>query len=273
MAMKAKNRKTKRDSGNTYKDRRNYPTISLCMIVRDEAKHITGCLKSVRNIVDEMIVVDTGSADGTPEIAIGLGAKVYRHPWQDDFSLHRNQSIGYTSGDWILILDADERLEEKSVQKIRKSLRNSKENAIAFRVISYTDEKGSHITANSPRLFRNHSGFHYDGIVHNQARFQGPCRFSYITIYHYGYLLDEKIKRKKAQRTKTLLLTQIQSAPEDPMPYANLAKAHMALGDSRSFLGREESRGAHQVERYQRFCTRGGVCLHSKVPDFSGRIS
>jgi len=229
--MKTKNRKGKKRSGkfhNTYGSR---PTISLCMIVKDEAKHISDCLKSVGHLVDEIIVVDTGSADRTPEIAGSFGAKVYRHPWQDNFSLHRNQSIGYAAGDWILILDADERLECKSGRKLRALVKNAQENAIAVQVNSYIDQKGTRIITNSPRLFRNHPGFHYEGIVHNQPIFEGTCGFSKITIHHYGYLLDEESKKRKAQRTKFLLLKQIQNDHEDPFPYANLIKAHMALGE------------------------------------------
>ena len=86
----------------------NKPTLSLCMIVKDEESMLANCLKSVNGYVDEIIVVDTGSSDRTVEIAEEHGAKVFHHQWENDFSKHRNQAIGYASGDWILVLDADE---------------------------------------------------------------------------------------------------------------------------------------------------------------------
>ena len=78
------------------------------MIVKNEEKHLVKCLKSVRDIVDEMIVVDTGSTDKTKDIAQVFGAKVFDFPWTGDFSAARNHSLEQATGDWILILDADE---------------------------------------------------------------------------------------------------------------------------------------------------------------------
>ena len=86
------------------------PKLSLCMIVKNEEKFLAGCLESVKNIVDEIIIVDTGSTDKTIEIANSYNAKVYHFEWKNDFSLARNESIKHATGDWILILDADERL-------------------------------------------------------------------------------------------------------------------------------------------------------------------
>ncbi|MBN2398496.1 MAG: glycosyltransferase, partial [Deltaproteobacteria bacterium] len=71
------------------------------MIVRDEEAILGRCLASVRGLVDEIIVVDTGSADGTVRIAGDFRAAVYHHPWENDFSRHRNQAIGYAGGEWI----------------------------------------------------------------------------------------------------------------------------------------------------------------------------
>jgi glycosyltransferase involved in cell wall biosynthesis len=84
--------------------------ISLCMIVKNEEHCLRRCLDSVRDYVDEMIIVDTGSTDHTVEIAKSYHAQIYHHPWENDFSKHRNQSLSYATGDWILQLDADEEL-------------------------------------------------------------------------------------------------------------------------------------------------------------------
>ncbi len=83
-------------------------TLSLCMIVKNEVRSLAKCLSSVKNIVDEMIVVDTGSTDGTRDIAEVFGAQLYDFPWNGNFSEARNYSLGRANGDWVLVLDADE---------------------------------------------------------------------------------------------------------------------------------------------------------------------
>ncbi len=86
------------------------PTLSLCMIVRNEAGNLAACLDSVVGFVDEMVILDTGSTDRTVDIALEYGAKVSEFVWCDDFSLARNASMRGVAGDWVLVLDADERL-------------------------------------------------------------------------------------------------------------------------------------------------------------------
>ena len=78
------------------------PTISLCMIVKNEEMHIARCLESVAKLVDEIIIVDTGSTDRTAEIASGYTTKVYSHPWTDDFSDARNYSFSKAAMDYCM---------------------------------------------------------------------------------------------------------------------------------------------------------------------------
>ena len=79
--------------------------ISLCMVVKNEADNLLRCLQSVSGIVDEVIVLDTGSTDLTIPVAQSLGAKVYESTWQNDFALARNECLTHAQGDWILVLD------------------------------------------------------------------------------------------------------------------------------------------------------------------------
>ena len=95
-------------------------TISLCMIVKNEEKLHSSCLESVKIIVDQMVIVDTGSKDRTIQIAKNFGADVYQYPWCDNFSKARNESIKYATGDWILWMDADETLDPKSIPELKK---------------------------------------------------------------------------------------------------------------------------------------------------------
>ena len=98
------------------------PFISLAMMVRDEEEFLEASLRSAAPWVDEMIVVDTGSTDRTVEIAQDLGATVSFFEWPDDFSAARNETIERSNGEWVLILDADERLHGDDPQLLRNSL-------------------------------------------------------------------------------------------------------------------------------------------------------
>ena len=84
--------------------------ISVCLITKNEEKFLSDCLQSIREIADEIILVDTGSTDRTVEIAGAFGCRVIHHEWQNDFSLARNTGITAANGKWILCIDADERL-------------------------------------------------------------------------------------------------------------------------------------------------------------------
>ncbi|RPI67925.1 MAG: glycosyltransferase family 2 protein, partial [Geobacteraceae bacterium] len=95
-------------------------SVSLCMIVKNEQSHLARCLRSVKPLVDEMIVVDTGSSDRTQDIAKIFGAKVFEFPWNNDFSKARNFSLSKAAGNWILVLDADETISVKDDEEFRR---------------------------------------------------------------------------------------------------------------------------------------------------------
>ena len=86
------------------------PRLSACLIVRDEQEMLPGCIASIRDVVDEVVVADTGSRDATVRLAEEAGAVVIHHAWRDDFSAARNAALDASTGDWALVLDADERL-------------------------------------------------------------------------------------------------------------------------------------------------------------------
>ncbi|MBW1861171.1 MAG: glycosyltransferase [Deltaproteobacteria bacterium] len=198
------------------------PTLSLCMIVKDEEAHLTRCLESVRGCVDEIIIVDTGSSDRTPEIARNFGAKVFFHPWEGDFSKHRNQSLAYATGEWILIIDADEELDRQSAGRVKGIISKSKYPVISGIVRSYLGKIYNEQT--SPRLFRNGIGIRYEGIVHNQLVYNGDTLFSpEIVIWHHGYNLSGEANRVKIQRTRALLKKQIEIDPDYAPAHHNLA--------------------------------------------------
>ena len=92
--------------------------ITLSMIVKNEERYLRECLESVKDIVSEIVIVDTGSTDSTIKIAKDYGAKLYSFGWINDFSAARNFALSKSTGDWILYLDADERLSENSKNEL-----------------------------------------------------------------------------------------------------------------------------------------------------------
>jgi tetratricopeptide (TPR) repeat protein len=180
------------------------PILSLCMIVKNERENLPQCLASAKPYVNEMIVVDTGSNDETPEIAAKYGAKVSYFAWQDDFAAARNYSISQASGDWILILDADEQLVVESENFLDQL---SSEPTIIAYLIALTEAKGHQLTPSyPPRLLRNIQGVEYTGFFHEQPIYQNQSikgnQFGClegVRILHYGYdkeqLLQKNINR------------------------------------------------------------------------------
>ena len=103
-------------------------TLSLCMIVKDEEKLLASCLNSVKDVVNQMVIVDTGSMDDTINIAKDFGAEVYKFPWTDHFAEARNESIKYATGDWILWMDADETLDPESISELTDRIKERNKN-------------------------------------------------------------------------------------------------------------------------------------------------
>ena len=202
------------------------PSISLSMMVKDEEKWLPQCLESVRDFVDEIIVVDTGSSDNTVDIARSFDAKVYNHTWENSFSKHRNQSISYATGDWIFIMDADEVLRKEDGEKIQKALCRRGIDSVMVTVVNYFNQRTSQSVFNQIRLFKRTPSIYYSGSVHNQLI---GCRSTVTcpaTIYHYGYDLDSKRMQDKFIRTSSLLLKRIDEDPDNFRHYHDLAVSY-----------------------------------------------
>jgi glycosyltransferase involved in cell wall biosynthesis len=166
------------------------------MIVKNEARLIQDCLRSTRDVVDQMVVVDTGSTDDTARLAEAEGAEVYYHPWRDSFSEARNHSLDYARGQWILILDGDEVLDPQTIDLIHQlDLSEHAPDAYEFEIINFTTDRAIEEESgviSQVRLFRNHPCHRYGGRVHNQIHnietggaLEGPCLK--VKVLHYGY--------------------------------------------------------------------------------------
>jgi len=207
------------------------PSISACLMAKDEEDCIERCLKSIKPFVDEIILVDTGSTDKTVKIALRYGAKVYHHPWEGDFSKHRNQSISYAKKDWMLIIDADEALEPNSGKEMKKIAHKTSKNALFFKGVNCSSKGEIRSIFGSPRLFKNYVGCHYRGIVHNQPHFPGEPEPTSLKIFHYGYELSPEKMKLKRKRTIELLKKQVEINPNDPFPRFNMAISRFGEGD------------------------------------------
>ena len=191
------------------------------MIVKDEEEFLPRCLDSIRDLVDEMIIVDTGSTDRTVEIAESYGATIYHHPWQGSFSEARNFGLQYATCDWILQMDADEELEREDIPVIKKVLGSNLYNAVSVALLNDSPEGWS--KHYFQRIFRRGKAY-YQGIVHNQLKYEGKELRTEIRIYHYGYNLSEEKMAGKFRRTETLLREQIEHDPTSAFSHQNLIR-------------------------------------------------
>jgi tetratricopeptide (TPR) repeat protein len=220
----------------------NFPKISLCMIARDEEEFIGQCIRSVQSIVSEIILVDTGSNDATVEIAHSLGATIFHRPWDDDFSAPRNLSLRKATGDWILVLDADEAIAATDLDKIRQhTLTDNSAYELLQRHYSndhrvslfhpckneYPDWErhySGYFTSNLCRLFPNHMGFEFRNRLHELVEpsiheneiftiYQSP-----VPIHHYGHTPEVKARKQKSKIYTPLGAQKVQ---EDPLNWKN----------------------------------------------------
>ena len=202
------------------------PTISACMIVKDEEEFLVTCLRSIKEYVDEIVIVDTGSKDRTVEIAESFGAKVYHHPWENNFSKHRNQSIAYAAGDWIFVIDADEEIVHWD-NRLEAVLKNKDVDSAHVKVNNIFGGGSGEACHNSIRLFRNTESIRYEGSVHNQLMGTNNGLTSSIVIYHKGYCLDAEKEEQKYLRTTTLLKNEIEKDPDNPKYHHYLSVAYL----------------------------------------------
>lgn len=211
-------------------------TISLCMIVKDEEYFLPQCIESIKDIVSEIIIVDTGSKDKTVEIAQKYTNNIYFFPWQDDFSSARNNALKYTNYDLVIMPDADEQLSEKSKQPLKELINflyNNKSNkpvCCSFKFINYENlyNKENYFIHFTPRLF-NKKFFTFKGFIHNELTYNNIkniepeyLTFEDIIIHHYGYTKEVIALKNKPKRTLKLITKSLQYDPENPLYYFHI---------------------------------------------------
>jgi glycosyltransferase involved in cell wall biosynthesis len=209
--------------------------LSAAIIVRDEADHLDGCLASLDGLVDEIVVVDTGSTDASVDVARRHGAVVGHEPWRSDFSTPRNRSLDLASGDWILYVDADERVLPGDHAAVRERLAAAHDH-VAFRVrfiprVDWTPYREF-------RLWRHRPDIRFVGVIHESmvpAIDAVGLRESLLIsdldmliIEHLGYEGDQ---HHKHARNEPMLREAITANPERTYLYDHLARIYEDLGD------------------------------------------
>ncbi|MEH7525214.1 glycosyltransferase family 2 protein, partial [Bacillus sp. JJ1503] len=161
-------------------------TISLCMIVKNEETYLRRCLESVKNQVDEIIIVDTGSTDSTIGIAEEFETSIFTYEWDKDFAAARNFSLEKAKSDYILVLDADEYLDEDTNLQM---VINEKKDFYIINLKNYMD--GGYITIHQAiRLFKNKMNLKYYGKIHEHLNIHDfnnlTNDFAGFVIHHDG---------------------------------------------------------------------------------------
>lgn len=187
--------------------------ISLCMIVKNEEQFLERCLTSVQSWVDEIIIVDTGSTDRTKEIAHSFTDSVYDFEWINDFAAARNEALKHATGTWILVLDADEYVEEQEIRGLRNFLANEKPTAnfvYQINVRNFIDSSGSASISELPiqRIFANRMGLEYDRPIHEQIQRSDGSSYQVVAlpyyILHSGYLNQVVASQNKHERNMAI---------------------------------------------------------------------
>lgn len=225
--------------------------LALSMIVRDAAADLPRCLASVRGVVEEVVIADTGSSDATPAIARAGGARVLEIPWRDDFAEARNAALAACQAEWVLMLDADERL-DAAAGPILRALMSGREPRLGYEahIRNYVNSCGSRLFARGAqrndgrlaeaapypaylehenvRLFRRHPGIYFTGRVHETvARTMealgepiGPPSF---IIHHFGLAADAATRNRKDRYYLALGQKKLAERPDDPRSHFELA--------------------------------------------------
>ncbi len=230
------------------------PTLSVALIVKNEEQFLGDCLKSVRGVADEIIVVDTGSIDKTKEIAFNAGAKVFDFNWVNDFAVARNESMKYATGDWVLVIDADEVVAAEDYSLIRQAMNEwdvsgyqivtknySNNSGVSGWVAQakgdkYTGEFTGWYPSTKVRLFQRKSGVEFRGAVHEMVdesirEQKGKVMSLPVMVHHYGERRSRELMDEKRQGYIELTQRKIEENPKNGKAYYELGIQYKELKD------------------------------------------
>ena len=225
------------------------------MITKNEEKFLEQCLSSIKGIADEIIIVDTGSTDKTKEIAKKFNAKIFDFKWIDDFSAARNESIKHATKDWILVLDADEVIEEKGLSKIRDAIENAEKDIAGFQLeqrsyinnffegavkndsdFELVKQYAFYIPHYLVRLFKNNLVLKFRHMVHElmeDSIIEKNLKYKKLSVvlHHFGSLKDINLISDKTEQYIKIILRQLEENPESSRYSYQAARMHIGRND------------------------------------------
>ncbi len=209
--------------------------LTVSMIVKNEERFLPECLASVKDVADEIIVVDTGSTDRTIEIAKSFGARVIEIEWPNDFSVARNVGLDAVKTPWVLILDADEELLADDLPKLQQALETPIGDGYNLRIVSVMDRAEDISESYVTRLVRAHPKIRFSGAIHEQLfpALQGlgmTIQPLDVRLIHKGYLGAVVHAKDKGNRNLDLIQTHLKKTPDDAYMRWQLAQTLLGLG-------------------------------------------
>jgi glycosyltransferase involved in cell wall biosynthesis/Flp pilus assembly protein TadD len=250
--------------------------VSLCMIVRDNARTLGPCLESIRPAVDELVAVDTGSADETPAIAAQFGARVFRFPWCDSFAAARNESLRHARGRWVFWMDSDDTIDPANARGLRQLLRQDPgPNLMGYVVSVHCPGPGDDAdvtVVQHVKLFRNWPQLRFEGRIHEQIipsirALGGDIGWTDLFVVHSGYDHGPEAQKRKLERDLRLLQLELDERPDHPFTLFNLAMTYTDAGryddglrHARRCIARSPEGASHLRKAYAYL-----VCCHEKL--------
>lgn len=211
-------------------------TLSICLIIKNEEKHLYQCLSSVKDIASEIIVVDTGSTDNSILIASQFTTQIYSYRWKNDFSSARNFCLNKANGEWILTLDGDEELDVNCLNVLQEKIQAPDIEAylLALNHCSKNPHELLTIPDLQPRLYRNNKQYRYRGIIHEQIldsilESNPATRIEIaqdIKITHYGFSEEEPENRQRLKRNTDLVNKALDSSDEALLKHLYLGREY-----------------------------------------------
>lgn len=220
-------------------------SISLCVIAKNEENNISRCLGSCEHIVDEIIVVDTGSTDNTVKISKSFGAKIVYSPWDNNFSKARNAGVEQAQSEWILYLDCDEALDFEGGLNLKEILESDlpdgKHEGFCLNLINVVEGKMT-LNYGSLRVFRNRPEYRFRGKIHEQIfpsigehYPEESIQLLDVDFYHYGYDSNTSDIESKKKRN-IAIFESYEESEKDGFFYYNLANEFTRAGEPEKAL-------------------------------------
>lgn len=210
--------------------------ISACMIVKNEEKMLAKTLPNLVGLVDEVVLVDTGSTDKTVEIAEKFKVKVFYFTWINDFSAARNEALKHAKGDWILSVDADEFIKKEDIAKIKNEIKETKNIGLMVKVCECYEGNFNTVSFNlRPKVFKNKMGIYFRRPINEEPHTRDGkpvvlnSGISSASIYHWGGLLSSDILINKKKRNIALLKKIIEQGQGDQNYHFILARNYSDL--------------------------------------------